>query len=83
WSSVFTSLTLVSNRTTPPHLDRKGLVSGYDILVSAGTHMGCFLNIKNLSAVVNYTPGTMIEICGNFLVHEVEHWEGGERLCFA
>ncbi|KDQ52630.1 hypothetical protein JAAARDRAFT_138508, partial [Jaapia argillacea MUCL 33604] len=83
WSSVFTGLTLVSNCVIVPHLDKKGLTSGYDLLVSAGTHRKAVLKVQNLGPKIAYGPSTMVELCGRFLIHEVEDWEGGERLCFA
>ena len=38
--------------------------------------------MRDIDAYFEYTPGTAIAICGKLFNHAVNHWEGGERICY-
>jgi len=83
WSSVWSGISVIVNRKTPLHRDWGGAFPIYDLLVSGGTHTGCFLDIPDLGSRLRYLPGTAVAISGKVLRHGVKDWEGGERVCNA
>jgi hypothetical protein len=83
WPSVFTGMQIIANRTTPPHRDRGGAPTHYDLLLSAGTHVKAELCLPEFGTKLSYPPGTIVELCGKVFIHEVDDWEGGERVCVA
>ncbi|KZP29240.1 hypothetical protein FIBSPDRAFT_727514 [Athelia psychrophila] len=83
WASVWSGVALIVNRETPYHRDTGGSVSMYDLLVSAGTHQTCHIDIQELGAAFVYLPGTMLAMSGKALSHGVKSWSGGERICAA
>lgn len=83
WTSVFSGITVIANRMTPPHRDRASRPGWYDLLVSCGTDTDCYLDIADLGAKIRYCPGDACLIAGSSLQHAVHSWEGGDRLVFA
>lgn len=83
WASVWSGIALIVNRETPYHRDSGGSVSMYDLLVSAGTHQACYIDVFELGAEFLYLPGTMLALSGKALSHRVKSWAGGERICGA
>lgn len=83
WPSIFNAAQVIVNRTTPPHRDNRGYNTAYDLLLSLGTHSDARLVIPELGSQISYKPGTMVELCGKILIHGVNQWIGGERICVA
>lgn len=83
WMSIWSGIGLIVNRETPYHRDSGGSISMYDLLVSAGTHQTCYLEVAELGAEFLYLPGTMLALSGKVLMHRVASWAGGERICAA
>ena len=83
WSSPYTGITVISNRVTPSHVDAKGYLRWYDILLGFGTYTQATLRLPDIGAELEYLPGTIIAINGKFLRHEVTGWIGGDRICYA
>jgi len=83
WPSIYSAMDLIVNRTTPPHRDSSGSSTHYDLLVSAGTHTSSSLRLRELGVTLSYAPGSVVCLCGRVLMHEVDYWEGGERICLA
>ncbi|KXN84160.1 hypothetical protein AN958_00104, partial [Leucoagaricus sp. SymC.cos] len=83
WKSVFTGVTIVSNRITPPHRDNKGHIPWYDQLVCIGDYESADFHLPELGATFKYLPGTVVHFCGNLLVHQVNSWQGNDRICYA
>lgn len=83
WSSVWSGIALIVNRETPYHRDGGGAISMYDLLVSAGTHQSCYVEVEEIGAEFLYLPGTMLALSGRVLMHRVVSWAGGERICSA
>lgn len=83
WTSVWSGMALIVNRETPSHRDSGGSISMHDLLVSAGTHQVCYLEVAELGAEFLYLPATMLALSGKALSHRVKSWGGGERICLA
>ena len=76
----FEPVNIRPSRTSASHPLATGY-SDYDLLVSAGTHVDCVLDIADLGASFSYQPGTAIAVVGKVLCHGVKCWDGGERIC--
>jgi hypothetical protein len=84
WQSVYTGVSIISNRKTPSHRDSKGRPEWYDVLVSyAGSGAEPWLSIKDLGLELEYSSGTVVGFCGTILEHEVGSWGRGDRACYA
>ena len=83
WPSIYTGIGVITNRVTPPHRDNGGCVQWYDLLASCSMHSKATLDVAEIQATFAYPPGTVIQICGKILTHQVDSWVGGERICIA
>ena len=83
WNSVFSGISVITNRITPKHLDTGGDSTGYDLLLSCGTHRKAYLHLDDVKARLSYSPGTVDMVCGRILNHSLPDWSGGERICVA
>lgn len=75
---------ILFNSQTPPHRDKKIPPAEWTALHAGGkfTKGGC-LYVRELKLRIRYLPGDLIFIRGWFLTHEVELWEGGQRISVA
>src|SRR3981081_3441287 len=71
WSSVFSGVAVISNRSTPPHRDGGSRHHWYDILVTLGSYRACNLKLPGLGITLEYGPGTVVGISGSVLEHAV------------
>lgn len=84
WTSVFSGIAVIVNRATPAHTDRGGRPQWYDCLTSLGTFSSATLDLPELGLSLLYRPGTVVNICGNVLQHQVKgEWGAGDRVCYA
>jgi hypothetical protein len=84
WQSVYTGIAIICNRITPSHRDTKGRLEWYDTLLNySGSGTRPQLLIKDLGLELKYSSGTVVSLCGTALEHEVRHWGGGDRVCYA
>lgn len=84
WQSVYSGISIISNRITPLHRDSKGRPEWFDTLVSyskIGTSPR--LLIKDIGLDLNYSSGTVVGFCGSVFEHGVQHWGSGDRVCYA
>jgi hypothetical protein len=81
WASVFSSVAIISNRSTPPHRDGSSRCHWYDILATVGRYRNCNLELPGLGISLEYGPGTVVGISGNVLEHAVPSFEG-DRACY-
>ena len=81
-ASVFSGVSVISNRTTPPHRDLNSRAHWYDLLATLGSYQDCNLELPGLGISLEYGPGTVVGILGNVLEHEVPSFEG-DRVCYA
>ncbi|EIW75518.1 hypothetical protein CONPUDRAFT_65475, partial [Coniophora puteana RWD-64-598 SS2] len=82
WACVFNAVSALANRETPFHRDGLGAFPWYDILLTVGRYTGGQLSLPALGIDLDYSPGTVVPLCGNILRHGVPHCEG-ERICLA
>ena len=80
WNSVFTGMSIITNRLTKEHVDSKA-GKFYDILTSAGLHDTAHLDTSKLGYTFRYPPGTIIAICASSIKHGVRIWKGFDRIC--
>ena len=84
WQSVYTGISIISNRFTPSHRDTKGRPEWFDLLVSyAGRGSRPRLVIKDLGLDFQYSSQTVVALCGSIFEHGVSSWGVGDRVCYA
>jgi hypothetical protein len=83
WNSIFSGISVITNRITPEHRDTGGAFPWYDLLLSCGKHHNAHLQLKDVKAQLSYSPGTVVMVCGKVLNHSLPEWSGGERICVA
>ncbi|THU79379.1 hypothetical protein K435DRAFT_697866, partial [Dendrothele bispora CBS 962.96] len=83
WNSVYTALTVLSNRRSPGHVDSHGRSNYLDALVSLGTAAHPKIFFKELNSSFSYKSGTVLFFSGRGWTHEVGDWGAGERICYA
>jgi hypothetical protein len=84
WQSVYTGISIISNRITPAHRDTKSKPEWYDLLMNyAGSQANPKLLIKDLGLELQYSSGAVVGLCGMILEHEVRSWGNGDRVCYA
>jgi hypothetical protein len=82
WSSVFNAMSVISNRSSPPHRDPKTRSEWYDILLTVGPYSVAWLDLPATGLRLLYKSGTFVAFSGKFLRHGVEPVDG-ERVCVA
>ncbi len=83
WVSIFSGLELIVNQKTPFHRDPGVSPPTYDLLLSAGTYKGIYLDLPDIDTKVQYDPETAILVCGRILGHRIMEWTEGDRICMA
>ena len=84
WQSVYTGISVISNRRTPSHRDSKGRPEWYDSLLSyASQGARPLLSIRDVGLDLKYSSGTIVALCGTILEHQVSSWGVGDRVCYA
>lgn len=74
---------IMYNRTTPNHRDKKDPRVAWACLVILGWITKGTLYFPRLNLRVRYIPGDVVWLRGSILDHEVEVWEGQQRICIA
>ncbi|KAJ3727846.1 hypothetical protein C8R42DRAFT_638943 [Lentinula raphanica] len=74
---------LMFNRMTPGHVDRRDPPKAWACLVVLGRITSGYLYLKQLKLRLRYTPGVVVWLRGALLDHEVEAWEGEQRIAIA
>jgi hypothetical protein len=68
------------NRQTLLHIDRTDPVRAWVPLLTLGKFRKGHLWVPRLNLRLSYEPGTFVVLRGHILPHEVEAWEGGQRV---
>jgi hypothetical protein len=68
------------NRQTPLHADVTDPVNAWVTLFTLGRFTKGHLFVRRLNLRLFYEPGALVVIKGHILPHEVEVWEGGQRI---
>lgn len=74
---------IIFNRTTPNHRDRRDMEAAWTPLLTAGEYEGGDLRLEGLGTDLSYGPGSIIFIRGGIMKHEVLDWEGRQRIAVA
>lgn len=80
---LFQGRSIIYNRQTPNHRDKREPKIGWTPLFVAGNFTGGWLRIRRLGLRMWYGPGACIFLRGGLLPHEVEPFDGGQRICVA
>jgi hypothetical protein len=84
WQSVYSGISIVCNRITPPHRDNKGRPEWFDTLINySQSGASPRLEIDDIGLDLDYSSGAVVSFCGRVLKHEVKAWGMGDRICFA
>jgi hypothetical protein len=76
WSTVYTNVSIVANRSAPLHRDPQSRSDWYDLLVSVGDYEDCVLDIPSIGLQLEYGPGTVVAFSGRLLWHGVNEVSG-------
>ena len=71
------------NRMTPDHKDLRDPKVAWAALVVLGWITSGWLLFRQLNLKVRYQPGDVVWLRGAILNHEVDVWEGEQRICVA
>ncbi|KAG9075284.1 hypothetical protein FS749_013068 [Ceratobasidium sp. UAMH 11750] len=82
WESIYPHLALGYNRATHRHRDCGGVVHGLDCLLLTGDFAGSTLVLPDVNVHAEWAPGDFCAFDGKLFTHEVEPWQGKERMCF-
>ena len=82
WASIFSSVAIISNCSTPSHHNGSLRCHWYDILVTLGRYRNCNLELPGLGISLKYGLGTVVGISEKALEHMVPSFEG-DRVCYA
>lgn len=82
WGTPFNALSIVVNRSCPPHRDTKSRTPYYDILASFGDFSSVRINLKTFGMTAILRPGGMVVMSGHVVLHEAEECDG-DRVCYA
>jgi hypothetical protein len=77
---LFEGRAIMWNRQTPLHGDYTDPVRAWVALIVLGDFTKGHLFVPRLNLRLSYEPGTIVYIRGHILPHEVEAWEGGQRV---
>lgn len=82
WANPFNAISLIANRSCPPHRDTKSRIPYYDILASFGDFTSVDFHLRSVGAKAVLKPGGMVALCGHVVMHEAKECEG-DRICYA
>jgi hypothetical protein len=84
WQSVYTGISIISNRTTPSHRDSRGRPQWFDTLMSySDPSSKPRLLIDDVGLDLEYSNRTIVSFCGTVMKHQVDYWGDGDRICYA
>jgi len=83
WGFAFNAVSVISNRCSPNHRDRKSGCPEYsDVLLSLGSDPGTVLELSSLSIQCRYSLGSVAVFSGNAILHGASTSDN-ERVCIA
>ncbi|KIK89997.1 hypothetical protein PAXRUDRAFT_152038 [Paxillus rubicundulus Ve08.2h10] len=62
WPSVFTTVSVMVNHSTPFHRDHNSRVQWYDLFVSIGSYHHTWFNVPTLGTTCHYPPRSTITV---------------------
>lgn len=70
----------IFNRKSGLHRDNHDPKLAYAVILTAGNFKGGYISIPLLKLRIRLEPGDLVLIRGRVLEHEIEEWEGGQRI---
>lgn len=80
---LFQGRSVIFNRRTPLHVDRRDPKLGWNPLTTAGTYEGGRLIIGRLGLRMWFGGGACVFLRGAILPHEIESFDGAQRISVA
>ena len=77
---IYEGREILYNRTSTLHTDSSDPQNGWAILTAFGTFKGGYVRLPNLGLRIRLEPGDAIALRGRVIPHEVEAWDGGQRI---
>lgn len=81
--SSFQGRSVIYNRQTPNHVDRRDPRLAWTPLFTLGSFKGGNLRVRKLGLRMWYGPGACVFIRGAMFAHEIESFDGGQRISIA
>ena len=82
WPTVFHTVSIISNRSSPLHRELKGCFPYFDLLVSVGDYSQAPLELWPLGLQLQNSSGTICGVSGKAFLHGVAEPDG-PRFCHA
>ena len=82
WASIFSGISVISNRNTPAHQDGNSRWNWYEILATLESYQDCLLELPGVGISLKYSPGMVVGLLRNMLEHKVGDFEG-DKVCYA
>ena len=82
WPSVFTAVSIISNRETPYHRDGQSRMSWYDMITSIGPYDNAPIYLAPFGIRIDNPPGTVCAFSGMAIRHGVRYTQH-PRISFA
>ncbi|KZV93451.1 hypothetical protein EXIGLDRAFT_576784, partial [Exidia glandulosa HHB12029] len=80
--TVFHGRSLIYNRATPPHVDKKDPPQNLTPVLTLGEYDDGWLHVPELGLDIEYLPGTLVMLRGGLFAHGVTY-KGGQRVSIA
>jgi hypothetical protein len=77
---LFEGREVLFNRKSGLHRDKQDPKLAYAVLLVAGSFKGGYISIPLLKLRIRLEPGDLVLIRGRVLEHEIEEWEGQQRI---
>ncbi|KDQ53081.1 hypothetical protein JAAARDRAFT_137875 [Jaapia argillacea MUCL 33604] len=81
WPSVYSAMSIISNRLTPPHQDTQSQASWYDLLATVGPYPDAVMALPGLGLRLRYGAGMVVGFSGILLRHCVPA-NDSDRICY-
>lgn len=81
WYSVFTAMTLITNRESPLHRDPKTNIRWFDLMLSVGDYEEAVLELSTFGIRFLYNSGSVCFLSGKLVRHGVSA-ANGTRICY-
>ena len=82
WGCPYNALSIIVNRSCPPHIDTKSRAPYFNIISSFGHFDTAFVRLPSIGGIVHLKPGGFVGLCGHVVYHEVLPCDD-DRICYA
>ncbi|KAI5999877.1 hypothetical protein F5J12DRAFT_724348 [Pisolithus orientalis] len=82
WNSVYSSMSVMVNCTSPAHKDMNGQKVWLDTLLTVSNYPWLHFLVLELRIQLQYNPGTVTALAGLALIHQVDGIDG-DQACLA